>query len=266
MDTRFWGPDGWKLLHSIAVSYPEQPSNKTKNIYKQFFNSLKLILPCIYCRNSFFQFIDDIPIEPYLKDRKSLSLWVYLMHNKVNNKLHNQGLSVQNAPDFTGIHKHYLHLVKNYNKHLCTLDKNQKQSYTDPQTNISVNNNRLQSLISVPGWDFIYSILFNYPKKQSFSIEEPERYLTYVNFFYLLAEVMPFQEFKLTLNHHLNQYPIENYLNLNSLKRWGYLLEQNYCRRLSLICPKFRERVAIIEYFRAGCNGKNDPRPTCRSN
>ena len=24
MDTRFWGPDGWKLLHSICVNYDEK--------------------------------------------------------------------------------------------------------------------------------------------------------------------------------------------------------------------------------------------------
>ena len=25
MDTRYWGPDGWKLFHTIAMKYPLNP-------------------------------------------------------------------------------------------------------------------------------------------------------------------------------------------------------------------------------------------------
>ena len=50
MDTRFWGPDGWLLLHSIAQNYPSNPTKEDKYTYKHFFNSLKHVLPCIYCR------------------------------------------------------------------------------------------------------------------------------------------------------------------------------------------------------------------------
>lgn len=237
MDTRFWGPDGWQLLHSVAVTYPERPSDRTKQVYKEFFETLRLMLPCIYCRNSFFQFVDELPIDPYLKDRKTLNYWVYLMHNKVNDKLFNQGLHVEYGDDFIAMHRRYLDLVQSINKEPCK--------------------------DTIPGWDFIYSILFNYPKKRSFSNEESDRYKAYVDFFYLLAEVMPFKTFKAALKDHLKKYPIENNLSLPQLKRWGYVLEQNYCNRVKLNCPNFKDRCHSIEIFRAGCNGKNDPKPTC---
>ena len=37
MDTRFWGPDGWKLLHSIVEGYPSRPTPENKATYKNFF-------------------------------------------------------------------------------------------------------------------------------------------------------------------------------------------------------------------------------------
>ena len=52
MDTRFWGPDGWKLLHSITENYPTVPDKKNKDLYRKFFLSLPYVLPCVYCRKS----------------------------------------------------------------------------------------------------------------------------------------------------------------------------------------------------------------------
>jgi len=237
MDTRYWGPDGWRLLHSIAVTYPERPTKQDKRLYSDFFRSLKLILPCIYCRNSFSQYIEEIPIHPYLKDRKSLSYWVYLMHNKVNDKLAKQDLHVEYNDDFIGIHNKYLRLAKNFNEFQCQ----------DP----------------VPGWDFIYSVLFNYPKKSSFQSKEPDRYQAYTDFFYLLAKVLPFPYLRDSLQEHITKYPVENYLSLGRLKQWGHALERTYCKKVKLLCPNYQDRCYSIELFRAGCNGKNDPKPTC---
>ena len=99
MDTRFWGPDGWKLLHSIVEKYPLNPSITEQNTYKNFMNSLKHVLPCIYCRRSFHQYLNELPIHNKLEDRgfpldhrENLFRWIYLIHNKVNQKLRSQNL------------------------------------------------------------------------------------------------------------------------------------------------------------------------------
>ena len=100
MDTRFWGPDGWRLLHSITIGYPEKPSSEDKQLYSVFFKILKYVLPCIYCRRSYEQYINELPIEPFLKNKKSLSEWLYHIHNKVNAKLRGQGLNPNSDPSF----------------------------------------------------------------------------------------------------------------------------------------------------------------------
>jgi len=243
MDTRFWGPDGWRLLHSIAANYPQRPSKKTKQLYYDFFKTLQLILPCIYCRDSFYQYITELPVENYLENRDTLSHWVYQMHNKVNDKLYNQGLYVEYNRSFPKVYRKYLDFVKNFNEHPCDL----------PFTVTG----------ATPGWDFMYSVLFNFPTQASFAKKDPKRYQAYLDFFYLLAEITPFKYFKETLKEHLDKYPIEANLTREQLKRWGYTLEREYCKRMQLVCPKYRERCRSVEFFRAGCNGKTDLRPTC---
>ena len=36
MDTKFWGPDGWRFFHSVVHLYPDNPTKITKEIYKSF--------------------------------------------------------------------------------------------------------------------------------------------------------------------------------------------------------------------------------------
>lgn len=98
MDTKFWGPSGWKLLHSISYNYPINPTKKDKTIYKKFYLSLRQVLPCKYCRKSIKKFIEELPIEPYLENRELLTDWIYQIHNKVNDKLRKQGLLNKKNP------------------------------------------------------------------------------------------------------------------------------------------------------------------------
>jgi len=90
IQTRVWGPAGWLFLHSIAQNYPWEPSAEKKESYKLFFALVGDVLPCRYCRESYQQFIkgqgtclDDSVME----SRKTLTEWLYRIHNKVNKKL-----------------------------------------------------------------------------------------------------------------------------------------------------------------------------------
>ena len=47
MDTRFWGPPGWKLLHQIAYQYPENPTPEDKLNYGIFYSNLGNVLPIL---------------------------------------------------------------------------------------------------------------------------------------------------------------------------------------------------------------------------
>ena len=35
MDTKFWGPSGWKFLHLVAYTYPNNPTENNKITYKE---------------------------------------------------------------------------------------------------------------------------------------------------------------------------------------------------------------------------------------
>ena len=67
MDTKFWGPSGWKLLHLITFTY--EPS-QSKAVGK-FFELLPFVLPCKFCRASLTEYMDDDPID--LKSKATLT-------------------------------------------------------------------------------------------------------------------------------------------------------------------------------------------------
>lgn len=75
MDTRYWGPSGWQLIHLIAFRSPHP---------QEFLLGIKDILPCRFCRESTAQFTHDLPMK------KDTGKWAYELHNMVNNKLRTQ--------------------------------------------------------------------------------------------------------------------------------------------------------------------------------
>jgi len=95
MQTRTFGPAGWIFLHSIAQNYPWKPTEEQKYSYYSFFNLVGNVLPCRYCRESYQKFIREPDTELTMKSmesRKSLFLWLYKIHNKVNKKLDVKGV------------------------------------------------------------------------------------------------------------------------------------------------------------------------------
>ena len=70
MQTTKWGPPGWRLLTSIASNYPQNPTDCDKKLYQCFFCHLGNVLPCIYCRKSYRQFIGELPMKDWIKNSK----------------------------------------------------------------------------------------------------------------------------------------------------------------------------------------------------
>ena len=56
MDTKFWGPSGWELLHLITF----EKGYLSKK--KELFSTLPFILPCKYCRESALKFMNEDPL------------------------------------------------------------------------------------------------------------------------------------------------------------------------------------------------------------
>lgn len=108
MNCEKWGPSGWIYLTTIAYNYPEyNPTKKQQRDTKRYFTLTGDMLPCKYCRQSYKVFIKELPIDDYLGSRAKLTKWLYLIHNKVNRKLRDQGLLNKPDPSFEKVNKHY---------------------------------------------------------------------------------------------------------------------------------------------------------------
>jgi hypothetical protein len=107
MMTKVWGPPGWLFLHSITFGFPHKiDADNIHRVheYAKFFNSVGNVLPCKYCRESYNEYIKELPIEGFLDSRNSLVTWLYLIHNRVNKKL---GVSSECIPPLTEVKDKY---------------------------------------------------------------------------------------------------------------------------------------------------------------
>lgn len=88
--TKIWGPHMWTALHSISYCYPLNPTPTDKQHYKQFFELVGQVLPCVHCRDSYNQFIKEGGTQlndTVMENRETLTKWLYYMHEAVNKKL-----------------------------------------------------------------------------------------------------------------------------------------------------------------------------------
>jgi hypothetical protein len=94
MEPKIWGPHFWFVLHIISFHYPEHPSTYEKDAIKNFYHSVKDILPCAACRQHYTNYLSRYPIEPHLDTRMDLIRWVIQVHNFVNVSLGKPAYSV----------------------------------------------------------------------------------------------------------------------------------------------------------------------------
>lgn len=137
MDTRFWGPSGWRLLHLTTFNYIPTPSNRAK--MSRFLATIPFVLPCKFCRASLTDYYKKRPYMLALESQQTLTRWLYDIHNEVNNKLRDQGLLTTPNPTFAQV-KHY------YTTWIAT----------------TVPAERQQTM-----WDFLFSIAYCHPAEAS---------------------------------------------------------------------------------------------------
>lgn len=77
-----WGPSFWRILHTIAGQYPDQPSTEEKTAMEQFLGSLVYLIPCDKCREHYKQYIHTNP--PQTQTGTSLRQWILWLHNQIN--------------------------------------------------------------------------------------------------------------------------------------------------------------------------------------
>ena len=216
MDTKFWGPSAWKLLHMAAFQYNQTTQHDDMS---RFLSLLPFVLPCKFCRKSLTEYYEELPFEDHLGSQKELSIWLYKIHNKVNGKLKSQGLLKEPNPSFREVSEKY----KSYLSQGC-------------------------SKTFFHGWEFLFSILDNHPfskegrhtkpfecserahsgctaecspfisppstnsEKNRFNTLTPEERVPYlIEFFEVLPRILPYREWQ---------------------KEWGTTTETNTCKNI----------------------------------
>jgi len=227
MDTHVWGPKGWLYLHTVAQNYT---TTNAKN-YVLFFTIIEDILPCKWCRLSYKSYVAELPPEPFLNTQKEFSYWFYTIHNKVNDKLRNQGLNDSLDPPFSKIyHK--------YEKILETGDAS-------------------------PMWFFLHVVAHNFNPKIH-SIE------SYIKFFELVGTTMPYPEIAPLYQKVLRSNPIVDHLDSQrNLSSWVYATHAAINNELNLSVIDYLEIYKKCESIRANCSTRklnNSPGAvgTCR--
>lgn len=226
MQTIKWGPSAWKLFRAISSEYPNKPIKEDEQRYCCFFEHVGNILPCIYCRISHRQFIKELPMNDWLHSRYCVEYHLYLIHNKVNDKLRKQGYLKKKNPSF----------------------KKVKQMYDKPK------------IYEDCGWDFLYAVVYNYP----ITPNGVDKY-NYKLFFEQLYNVLPYQPAKLAYQSYFDQHPVTEALtNRTTLTEWFYNLHRKIMNDLikhghlnkDTKMPCFSEICEKYENFRAACNVK----------
>jgi hypothetical protein len=99
LDPAVWGPHYWFFLHTVAYTYPEHPTNVTKRKYYDLIQNMPLFLPDERMGDQLATFLDKYPVSPYLDTRESFMRWVHFIHNKFNDHLGQEPLSMYAALD-----------------------------------------------------------------------------------------------------------------------------------------------------------------------
>lgn len=101
MMTSVWGPPMWHILHTISFNYPIKPTEEQKKHYFKFYKNLQNILPCRYCRENLTNNLKKHKLnKAVMKNRETLSKWVYELHETINKMLgKTSGLSYEDVRD-----------------------------------------------------------------------------------------------------------------------------------------------------------------------
>ena len=255
MDTRFWGPSGWRLLHLVVAAPLQDRSVKTMH---EFFEHLPYVLPCKFCRYSMSSYYETRPIPA---THEKLERWLYDIHNDVNGKLRSQNLLKVENPTYDEVHKRY--------SSWATMPCASTQML---------------------GWDFLFSIANTTPSKSSHSSPmegAPEKITTdadknkwntmtykeripYIKSWWSnLGAVLPFKPWRTAWTKGtaaLGPAPVTK--GKKAVLAWVYKMEKFVCKSMAEDTPhdSFNGLCREITAFSSGCGKKTSPRvKTCRA-
>ncbi|EPT02481.1 hypothetical protein FOMPIDRAFT_1160311 [Fomitopsis schrenkii] len=75
----------WKLLHTMTLRYPEEPTPDQRDALDSYFHLFSRLYPCGECATEFQQLLRKYP--PQTSSRRSAATWLCFVHNLVNERL-----------------------------------------------------------------------------------------------------------------------------------------------------------------------------------
>lgn len=99
-----WGPNLWKFMHYLTLSYPENPTEEEKDRLYDFFEIIQTLLPCEKCRYNFKNHLEKTPLsDEILSTNISVVTWLFNLHNEVNKSLNKPELSYADFVDIYSV-------------------------------------------------------------------------------------------------------------------------------------------------------------------
>lgn len=259
MDTRFWGPSGWKFLHVLA----QDASRCRKTV--EWLKLLPYVLPCKYCRASLHDYYEIQPLSNELFcNPDTAGKWMYDIHNRVNEKLRGQGLLTEKNPSWPDVRKRYRTIYSG----LCN---------TSP----------------LIGWDFMTSIAFTTPSANdtpvpmqdapeqqsdwsSLDIATRNRYnlLTYkerlakfATWWKLIPSILPCSSWRRSWTASMKRAgepPLSG--GREAMMQWMWKIEEGVCSSLQCEMPhsSFPSLHALMRRVESKCSSSRKGK-TCRS-
>jgi hypothetical protein len=77
----------WRTIHVVALGYPQNPRPEQKQAYRDFFASLRTVIPCAACAAGYADVLRRHPVDDALSGPGDLFTWSVVVHNEVARKL-----------------------------------------------------------------------------------------------------------------------------------------------------------------------------------
>ena len=251
MDTRFWGPSGWRLLHLVSF---QAPTLNATDLHI-FFTHLPYVLPCKFCRASLSEYYETDPVP---KRATGYAEWLYRIHTRVNNKLKSQNLLETPNPTWNDIESRY----KGWIGSSCSKE-------------------------TMIGWDFLFSIAYTTPCKSVASTPMPnapplstlttpelrnrwncmtydERLPLLDAWWQVLPKVLPYKEWQIRWASSVDKAP--NAIDgRRACTAWLFKAERAMCTHTETH-TSYSELCSELRTFASGCSKKRSNKmKTCRS-
>lgn len=254
MDTRFWGPSGWRLLHTITFAYT--PSDKVA--IRELFQMLPYVLPCKYCRTSLAGYMDTYPLEPALESRETLTRWLWKIHNEVNSKLRNQRLSALPDPSFESVQKYYKQVLATG----CSRTEFPGWDFLFSIADLHPYSMAARKSIPLPGAPDCETTMATFEEKNKWNCLKPDERLPLYNAFWRsLGLTLPFKEWRESWLK--NSFP-ENLSTKSLTMKWLWNVRCTMETDLELLNKcKFSHLCKALEIHRSDC-AKKVRGKTCR--